>query len=69
VWRNRCACAFGSRVGFPAGSLGLVQKIGLVTLRGLTKRYQYIENLTWSHGSHSVKTGFNISYYPWFSLF
>jgi hypothetical protein len=38
-------------------------------LRGLTKRYQYIDNLTWTHGSHSVKTGFNISYYPWFSLF
>ena len=38
-------------------------------LRGLTKRYQYIDNLTWTHGSHSVKSGFNISYYPWFSLF
>ena len=36
---------------------------------GLQKRYQYIDNLTWTHGSHSIKTGFNISYYPWFSLF
>jgi hypothetical protein len=38
-------------------------------LRGLTKRYQYIDNLTWTHGTHSVKTRFNISYYPWFELF
>ena len=38
-------------------------------LRGLTKRYQYMDNLTWTHGAHSVKTGFNISYYPWVSLF
>jgi hypothetical protein len=36
---------------------------------GLQKRYQYIDNLTWTHGSHTFKTGFNISYYPWFSLF
>ncbi len=36
---------------------------------GLNKRYQYIDNLTWTHGKHTVKTGFNISYYPWFSLF
>lgn len=36
---------------------------------GLQKRYQYIDNLTWTHGKHSFKTGFNISYYPWFSLF
>jgi TonB dependent receptor len=36
---------------------------------GLQKRYQYIDNLTWTHGSHSFKTGFNISYYPWNSLF
>src|SRR5258708_6446125 len=36
---------------------------------GLNKRYQYIDNLTWTHGSHSMKTGFNINYYPWFSLF
>jgi Carboxypeptidase regulatory-like domain/TonB dependent receptor len=36
---------------------------------GLNKRYQYIENLTWTHGNHSWKTGGTISYYPWFSLF
>ena len=36
---------------------------------GLQKRYQYIDNLTWSHGRHTVKSGFNISYYPWNSLF
>lgn len=36
---------------------------------GLQKRYQYIDNLTWTHGSHTFKTGFNISYYPWNSLF
>ncbi|HLJ86880.1 MAG TPA: carboxypeptidase regulatory-like domain-containing protein [Candidatus Angelobacter sp.] len=36
---------------------------------GLNKRFQYIDNLTWTHGSHTFKTGVNISYYPWFSLF
>ncbi len=36
---------------------------------GLQKRYQYIDNLTWVHGNHTSKTGFNISYYPWNSLF
>jgi len=36
---------------------------------GLNKRYQYIDNVTWTHGKHSWKTGFNVSYYPWFSLF
>lgn len=36
---------------------------------GLNKRYQYIDNVTWTHGNHSWKTGFNVSYYPWFSLF
>jgi hypothetical protein len=36
---------------------------------GLNKRYQYIDNLTWTHGSHTFKTGANVSYYPWFSLF
>jgi len=36
---------------------------------GLQKRYQYIDNLTWTRGSHTMKFGFNISYYPWFSLF
>jgi hypothetical protein len=33
------------------------------------RRYQYIDNLSWTRGSHTVKTGFNISYYPYFSLF
>ncbi|HEX2331299.1 MAG TPA: TonB-dependent receptor [Candidatus Angelobacter sp.] len=36
---------------------------------GLQKRYQFIDNLTWTHGKHTMKYGFNISYYPWFSLF
>ncbi|MGZ4896085.1 MAG: TonB-dependent receptor, partial [Candidatus Angelobacter sp.] len=36
---------------------------------GLQKRYQYVDNLTWAHGKHTFKTGFNISYYPWNSLF
>lgn len=36
---------------------------------GLNKRYQYIDNLTWTRGSHTFKSGFNISYYPFFSLF
>jgi hypothetical protein len=36
---------------------------------GLQKRYQYIDNLTWTHGKHTWKTGLNISYYPWNSLF
>ncbi|HLW54634.1 MAG TPA: TonB-dependent receptor [Candidatus Angelobacter sp.] len=36
---------------------------------GLQKRYQYIDNLTWTHGKHTWKTGFNVSYYPWNSLF
>jgi len=36
---------------------------------GLQKRYQYTDDLTWTHGKHSFKTGFNINYYPWNSLF
>ncbi|HEY6968821.1 MAG TPA: TonB-dependent receptor [Candidatus Angelobacter sp.] len=36
---------------------------------GLQKRYQYIDNLTWTHGAHTFKMGANISYYPWNSLF
>lgn len=36
---------------------------------GLQKRYQYIDNLTWTHGNHTMKYGFNVSYYPWNSLF
>jgi hypothetical protein len=36
---------------------------------GLQKRYQYVDNLTWTKGKHTWKTGFNISYYPWKSQF
>jgi hypothetical protein len=36
---------------------------------GLQKRYQYVDNLTWTKGKHTWKTGFNVSYYPWNSLF
>jgi hypothetical protein len=36
---------------------------------GVQKRYQYIDNLSWTHGKHTFKGGFNISYYPWNSLF
>jgi len=36
---------------------------------GLQKRYQYVDNLTWTHAKHTMKYGFNISYYPWNSLF
>jgi hypothetical protein len=36
---------------------------------GLNKRYEFLDNLTWTHGNHSFKTGGTVSYYPWFSLF
>jgi hypothetical protein len=36
---------------------------------GLQKRYQYSDNLTFTQGSHTWKSGFNVSYFPWFSLF
>jgi hypothetical protein len=36
---------------------------------GLQKRYQYIDNLTFTKSKHTWKTGFNVSYYPFFSLF
>jgi hypothetical protein len=36
---------------------------------GLNKRYQYLDNVSWSHGKHTWKAGGSISYYPWFSLF
>jgi hypothetical protein len=36
---------------------------------GLQKRYQYVDNLTWTKGRHTFKTGLNVSYYPWNSLF
>jgi carboxypeptidase family protein/TonB-dependent receptor-like protein len=32
-------------------------------------RYQYIDNLSWTRGAHTVKTGLNISHFPYFSLF
>lgn len=35
----------------------------------LQNRYQYIDNFSWTHGAHTVKSGFNISRYPYFSLF
>lgn len=36
---------------------------------GDQNRTQGINNLTWIHGSHTVKAGVNISYFPYFSLF
>jgi Carboxypeptidase regulatory-like domain/TonB dependent receptor len=36
---------------------------------GLQKRYQYVDDLSWTHGKHTFKGGLNISYYPWNSLF
>ncbi|HET7209864.1 MAG TPA: TonB-dependent receptor [Terriglobales bacterium] len=36
---------------------------------GWNHRYQFIDNLTWTKASHTFKAGFNISYYPWYSLF
>ena len=32
-------------------------------------RYQYIDNFSWTRGAHTVKTGLNISHFPYFSLF
>ena len=32
-------------------------------------RYQYIDNISWTHGVHTVKGGLNISHFPYFSLF
>lgn len=32
-------------------------------------RYQYLDNLSWTSGAHTVKTGFNISHFPYSSLF
>ena len=32
-------------------------------------RVQGIDNLTWIHGSHTIKSGVNISYFPFTSLF
>jgi len=36
---------------------------------GLQHRFQYIDNLSWTQGTHTVKTGFNISHFPYNSLF
>ncbi len=36
---------------------------------GLQNRFQYLDSLSWTHGSHTVKTGFNISHFPYNSLF
>lgn len=32
-------------------------------------RYQGIDNLTWTHGAHTVKAGVSMTYFPYFSLF
>lgn len=36
---------------------------------GLQHRYQYLDNVTWTHGTHTIKGGVNISHFPYFSLF
>jgi hypothetical protein len=36
---------------------------------GLQNRYQWVDNFSWTHGDHTVKTGFNISHFRYFSLF
>jgi Carboxypeptidase regulatory-like domain/TonB dependent receptor-like, beta-barrel len=36
---------------------------------GRQNRYQFIDNLTWSRGTHTIKSGVNISVFPYFSLF
>jgi len=36
---------------------------------GLQDRYQYLDNLSWTHGSHTVKTGANFNRFPYYSLF
>jgi len=35
----------------------------------LQDRYQYLDNLSWTRGSHTVKTGANFSRFPYYSLF
>jgi len=35
----------------------------------LQNRYQWVDNFSWTRGTHSVKTGLNISHFPYFSLF
>jgi hypothetical protein len=36
---------------------------------GLNHRFQYSDNLSWNHGSHTLKVGTLISHYPFDSLF
>jgi hypothetical protein len=36
---------------------------------GVQNRYQFLDNLTWARGRHTFKTGFNISYFPYSSVF
>jgi hypothetical protein len=33
------------------------------------QRFQYIDNFSWSHGTHTMKAGTNISHFPYQSLF
>jgi len=35
----------------------------------LQHRFQYIDNLSYTHGTHTIKTGVNISHFPYDSLF
>jgi hypothetical protein len=35
----------------------------------LQHRFQYIDNVSWSHGSHTLKAGMNISHFPYDSIF
>ncbi len=36
---------------------------------GLQNRYQYIDNLSYTRGTHTIKVGMNISHFPYDSLF
>jgi carboxypeptidase family protein/TonB-dependent receptor-like protein len=36
---------------------------------GTQHRYQYTDNLTWTHATHTLKTGLDITHYPYFILF
>ena len=36
---------------------------------GLQHRYEYLDNITWTRGTHTIKGGVNISHFPYFSLF
>ena len=37
--------------------------------RGVQYRYQYIDNLTWVRGTHTLKTGLNITHFPYTTRF